>query len=237
MLVLEKLKVVGDSVPTGAGRGPVPGPVGVGAFDPLFAGRVKGVRGSAKRDLSAAQSRPGVISLAGGHPDTSIFEEETLERAAFAFVKDGATALQYGPSDGLPATRDVIVEVMRAERMPTGCENVFVTNGAQQGLELMGKVFLEEGDAVLTEAPTYFGALNAFAAYRPRILPVPMDERGDAGGRGAGGRREGAGGQDAGEVCLHDPQLPEPFRGDDGGGEKTRVAGARAGARFPDPGG
>ncbi|CAN5626347.1 PLP-dependent aminotransferase family protein [soil metagenome] len=175
MLVLEKLKVEGESVPIGTGPA---GPDFVEGLGSLFAGRVKGMRGAAKRDLSAARSRPDVISLAGGHPDTSIFEEETLERAAFAFARDGATALQYGPSGGLPATREVVVEVMRAERMPTGCENVLVTNGAQQGLELMGKVFLEEGDAVLTEAPTYFGALNAFAAYRPQILPIPMDGRG-----------------------------------------------------------
>jgi 2-aminoadipate transaminase len=174
MLAFAEVKSLGEHVPLGLR----PGPACTEAFEPLFAGRVKGLRGSSKKDLSAARSRPGVISLAGGHPDTSIFEQETLQRATYALVRDGATALQYGPSGGLPTTKDVVVEVMNAEGMPARPENVFATNGAQQGLELMGRVFLDEGDAVLTEAPTYFGALNAFAAYRPRIIPVPMDERG-----------------------------------------------------------
>jgi len=154
------------------------GAVGGGGFEGLYARRVLVPREAARRDLSAARSRPGVVSLAGGHPDVSIFEEETLVRAVFAVVHDGATALQYGPSSGLEATRKVVAEAMAAEGMPARCEDVFVTNGAQQGLELAGKVFLEEGDAVLTEAPTYFGALNAFAAYRARVLPVPVDEGG-----------------------------------------------------------
>jgi 2-aminoadipate transaminase len=175
MLAFAEVKSLGEHVSLGLRPGPA---AGAEAFEPLFAGRVRGVRGSAKKDLSAARSRPGIISLAGGHPDTSIFEQETLERATYAVVRDGATALQYGPSGGLPATKDVVVEVMNAEGTPARCENVFATNGAQQGLELMGRVFLEEGDAVLTEAPTYFGALNAFAAYGARIIPVPMDERG-----------------------------------------------------------
>lgn len=170
MLMLEKLEMAGESVSLRGER--------AGAFGALFAGRVKEARRSARRDLSAARSKPGVISLAGGHPDTSIFTEETLARAAYSVVRDGARALQYGPSAGLEETKTVAVEVMNTEGMPARPENVFVTNGSQQGLELMGRVFLEEGDAVLTEAPTYFGALNAFAAYRPRVLPVPMDGRG-----------------------------------------------------------
>lgn len=170
MLVLDKLGSAGGSVPLRGDR--------AGAFGDLFADRVREVRGAAKRDLSAARAKPGVISLAGGHPDTSIFTEETLARAAFSVVRDGARALQYGPSAGLEETKAVAVEMMNAEGMSARPENVFATNGSQQGLELMGRVFLEEGDAVLTEAPTYFGALNAFAAYRPRILPVSMDEWG-----------------------------------------------------------
>lgn len=142
MLVLQRLEPAGDSVPLSRRRGRI----GARVFQSLFAGRVKGVRRSAKRDLSAARSRPGVISLAGGHPDTSIFDEETLVRATFSVVRDGARALQYGPSSGLDETRAVAVEVMRAEAMPVRAENVFATNGSQQGLELMGRVFLEEGE-------------------------------------------------------------------------------------------
>lgn len=169
MLAFEEVRRAGGSVPVGRRSGPK------GAFEPLFAERVRRARGSAKKDLSAARAKPGLISLAGGHPDTSIFEEETLERAAFAFVRDGATALQYGPSAGTGAMREVAVEVMSAEGTPARTSDVFATNGAQQGLELMGRVFLDEGDVVLTEAPTFFGALGAFGAYGPRVVPVPVD--------------------------------------------------------------
>jgi 2-aminoadipate transaminase len=91
---------------------------------------------------------------------------------------DSAQALQYGPTAGLEGIKDIIVEVMSTEGTRANQEDVFVTTGAQQGLDLVGKVFLDEGDAVLCEGPTYAGALNAFAAYRPRIIHVPMDRAG-----------------------------------------------------------
>lgn len=147
-------------------------------FDFLYANRVKGMKSSATRDLMATLSRPGIISLAGGFPDTRVFGEEAFREISANVAADSAQALQYGPTSGLEGIKDVIVDVMEAEGTRAYAEDVFLTTGAQQGLDLIGKVFLDEGDAVLCEGPSYVGALNAFAAYRPRILHVPMDRAG-----------------------------------------------------------
>ncbi len=147
-------------------------------FDFLYSNRVKGMKTSATRDLMATLSRPGIISLAGGFPDTRAFGEEAFREVSQSIAADSAQALQYGPTAGLESYKDIIVEVMAAEGTPARQEDIFTTTGAQQGLDLVGKVFLDEGDAILAEGPTYAGALNAFAAYRPRILHVPMDRAG-----------------------------------------------------------
>ena len=147
-------------------------------FDFLYANRVKGMKSAATRDLMATLSRPGIISLAGGFPDTRVFGAEAFREISHGVAADSAQALQYGPTAGLEVIKGVIVDVMEAEGTRVNHEDVFVTTGAQQGLDLVGKVFLDEGDAVLCEGPTYVGALNAFAAYRPRIIHVPMDRAG-----------------------------------------------------------
>jgi len=147
-------------------------------FDFLYANRVRGMKTAATRDLMATLSRPGIISLAGGFPDTRAFGEEAFREVAGRMATDSAQALQYGPTGGMEAVKDVIVDVMAAEGVPAVQEEVFVTTGAQQALDLVAKVFLDEGDAVLCEAPTYAGALNAFASYRPRVLQVPIDSAG-----------------------------------------------------------
>jgi 2-aminoadipate transaminase len=147
-------------------------------FDFLYANRVKGMKSAATRDLMATLSRPGIISLAGGFPDTRAFGEEAFREISNQIAAESAQALQYGPTAGLEGIKDVIVDVMAAEGTRANQEDVFITTGAQQGLDLVAKVFLDEGDAVLCEGPTYAGALNAFAAYRPRIIHVPMDRAG-----------------------------------------------------------
>lgn len=147
-------------------------------FDFLYAKRVRDLKSSATRDLMATLSRPGIISLAGGFPDTSVFGEEALKEITSIVAANSAQALQYGPTGGLDSIKDVIVDVMAAEGTPARQEDIFLTTGAQQGLDLVGKVLLDEGDAVICEAPTYVGALNAFAAYRPRIIHIPMDHTG-----------------------------------------------------------
>jgi len=147
-------------------------------FDFLYANRVKGMKTAATRDLMATLSRPGIISLAGGFPDTKAFGEEAFKDLSKEVSGGFAQALQYGPTGGLETIKDVIVDVMEAEGVRARQEDVFVTTGGQQGLDLVAKTFLDEGDGIICEGPTYAGALNAFAAYRPRIMHVPMDRAG-----------------------------------------------------------
>ena len=147
-------------------------------FDFLYANRVKGMKTAATRDLMATLSRPGIISLAGGFPDTKSFGEEAFKDLSDDVARGFAQALQYGPTGGLETIKDVIVDVMEAEGVSARQEDVFITTGAQQALDLVAKTFLDEGDGILCEGPTYAGALNAFAAYRPRIMHIPMDRAG-----------------------------------------------------------
>ena len=99
-------------------------------FDFLYANRVKGMKSAATRDLMATLSRPGIISLAGGFPDTRAFGEEAFKEISRNIAPDAAQALQYGPTSGLEAIKDVIVDVMAAEGTPARQEDVFVTTGA-----------------------------------------------------------------------------------------------------------
>ena len=145
----------------------------------LFASRTSVMKSSAMRDLMAITERPEVISLAGGLPDTSTFPAEelaaVLSRLAAA---DSARALQYGPTDGIAAVKDAIVTVMAAEGVDVGTEDILVTTGGQQVIDLMCKAFIDPGDVIVAEAPTYPGAVPAFSAYQADVVQIAMDEDG-----------------------------------------------------------
>lgn len=148
-------------------------------WDGRYATRMGGVRTSAVRDLFAAASRPDVISLSGGMPDIRRVPVEAVNRATREALKhQGAAALQYGSSEGRVQLRQTIVGLMGESGVRLGIDDVIVTAGAQQGLDLIAKVFLDPGDTVICEGPTYVGALQAFSAYEPRIVHVPLDDRG-----------------------------------------------------------
>jgi 2-aminoadipate transaminase len=149
-----------------------------GRFDRLYADRTRSMRVSATKELVALRRGPGIVSLAGGSPEMGAFAGDALRKMGSSVVREATTAFQYGPTEGMSAVRDDVVEAMNAVGAPARSEDVLLTNGGQQVLDLMGRVFLNEGDAVLVESPTYYGALNAFAAYRPRILGVPVDDEG-----------------------------------------------------------
>lgn len=144
----------------------------------LYAGRVGHLKGSAVRDLMGALSNPELVSLAGGFPDTGALGGGVLGEISGHVARRSAEALQYGPTGGLEDAKGAVVEVMAAEGVRACRENVFITTGAQQALDLVGKAFLDEGDVVICEAPTYVGALNAFSSYGPNVGHVPMDEDG-----------------------------------------------------------
>lgn len=144
-----------------------------------YSERMADVRSSAVRDLFAAASRADMISLSGGMPEVSRVPWHAAADAAHAAIeREGAVALQYGSSDGRPELRRFIVELMQENAVRIRPDDVIVTAGAQQALDLLGKIFIDPGDVVICEGPTYVGALQAFSAYQPDIRCVPMDERG-----------------------------------------------------------
>lgn len=144
-----------------------------------YAAAMAEVRSSAVRDLFAAASRPDVISLSGGMPDVRRVPHAAVEQALHSALQhDGPAALQYGSSEGRYELRSTIVGLMAETGVRLTEDDLIVTSGAQQGLDLLAKVFLDPGDTIICEGPTYVGALQAFSAYRPRIECVEMDEDG-----------------------------------------------------------
>jgi 2-aminoadipate transaminase len=148
-------------------------------FGDLYAHRTSSMLSSEIRDLLAVTARPDIISLAGGLPYTQAFDPEIIMRTVRrVLAEDHAAALQYGPSDGYAPLKHDLVEVMREEGTPCLPEDIIITHGAQQGLEIIAKIFINPGDRIITEAPSYVGALNSFLSYQPRIHTIPMDKDG-----------------------------------------------------------
>jgi 2-aminoadipate transaminase len=145
----------------------------------LFASRTRVMKSSAMRDLMAVTARPEVISLAGGLPDTSTFPPETFAAIAARIAAEScAKALQYGPTEGLPETMDCIVEVMAADGTKVDCDEIVVTTGGQQVIDLVTKTLIDPGDVVVAEAPTYPGAVPVFSSYQADVVQVEMDADG-----------------------------------------------------------
>ena len=144
-----------------------------------YAARMADVRSSAVRDLFAAATRSDIISFSGGMPEVSrVPLREVAAAAAAVLHESGPEALQYGSSEGRSALRAFVCELMAEIGVRIRPDDVILTTGAQQGLDLLAKIFIDPGDTIITEGPTYLGALQAFSAYQPNILCIPMDEHG-----------------------------------------------------------
>ncbi len=145
----------------------------------LFAARTGVMRSSAMRDLMAVTVRPEVISLAGGLPDTSTFPAGTFAAQMTRIAQTStAEALQYGPTEGFAETVDCILEVMGAEGMLPDPDDVIVTTGGQQAIDLICKTLVDPGDVVICEAPTYPGAVPVFCSYQAETIQIDCDESG-----------------------------------------------------------
>src|ERR671912_2648750 len=176
-----------DETPRGPGAGGEPramGPSRTTARDleryaGLFARRTQGMKSSAMRDLMAITARPEVITLAGGLPDTSCFPAEDVAALMARVAADAsARALQYGPTDGMDDLKACIVEVMAEEGMDVGADELLVTTGRQQVIDLVCKALIDPGDVVVAEGPTYPGAVPTFGAYEADVVQIEMDADG-----------------------------------------------------------
>jgi 2-aminoadipate transaminase len=145
----------------------------------LYAARTERMRTSDIREILKVTAQPDVISLAGGLPAPELFPVDEYRRAfEWVLETDGPQALQYGPSEGYRPLRELLASRLTAFGIKAEGDDVLITNGSQQALDLIGKVLLDPGDAVLVENPTYLGALQAFNQYQPTYVAVGMDDNG-----------------------------------------------------------
>jgi len=144
-----------------------------------FARRAERVQPSAIREFLALAGQPHITSFAGGYPDPTLFPMDELhEIYAELLSSENASSLQYTASEGLPALRALVAARLTADGMPCTADDVLITQGGQQGLDLTAKLFIDRGDVIVTERPTFLGALIAFNPCEPDYRSVPMDDDG-----------------------------------------------------------
>ena len=144
-----------------------------------YAQRMTNVKPSAVQELLKMGTDPNVISFGGGFPDPDIFPIEKLRQVFDAVLKEeGRQALQYATTEGLPALRQKLVERSQKAGVACGLENLMMVQGGQQGLDLAAKLLIDKGDVIITENPTFLGALIAFNPYQPQYAAVAMDSEG-----------------------------------------------------------
>jgi len=144
-----------------------------------FATRMNQMPVSAIRELLKATEQPEIISFAGGLPAPELFPIAAITQAHDdVFSKDGFAALQYSSTEGHRPLREWIACRMRSRGIEAAADRVLITSGAQQGIDLVGKVFLDRGDAVVVESPCYLAALQAFSAYEAKFIAIDSDDDG-----------------------------------------------------------
>jgi 2-aminoadipate transaminase len=146
----------------------------------LFSERALGFRPSEIRELLKLVDRPEIISLAGGMPDDRFFPvDRVIEASTFALKEYGKKALQYGSTEGIKKLRILLMERMEKEGVRgLGLDNVIISTASQQGLSLVAQVFVNPGDTVIVEEPSYLGAIQAFGSMQAKFCTVPLDNDG-----------------------------------------------------------
>jgi len=163
----------------GAGRRARPTAHELARYEALFAERTRGMKSSAMREMMSLTERPDVISLAGGLPDTTTFEPELYAKLMSKVAAEStARALQYGPTEGMASTVACIAEVMAGEGTLIDPDDVIVTTGGQQVIDLVCKTLIDPGDVIVAEAPTYPGAVPTFSSYQANVVQIEMDADG-----------------------------------------------------------
>src|SRR5215469_10844860 len=143
-----------------------------------YAQRTKAVKSSIIRELLKFTTNPAIISLAGGLPAPEVFPVERFRKACEKTLAAPTAALQYGPSEGYKPLRELIVAQMAKYGIVATVDNVLITNGSQQALDLVAKLLINRGDRILVESPTYLGALQAFDLMGAEYVTVPIDGQG-----------------------------------------------------------
>ncbi len=146
---------------------------------PRLAHRMEQMQPSAVREILKVAERPDVLSFAGGLPAPELFPVEAIAAAHAEVLRDqGAFALQYSTTEGYGPLREWIAANLSRQGIAANAGQVLITSGSQQGIDLVARIFIDPGDVVLVENPTYLAALQAFAAYEAKLVPVPSDDDG-----------------------------------------------------------
>ncbi|MFH1941685.1 MAG: PLP-dependent aminotransferase family protein [bacterium] len=150
-----------------------------GRLESMFSVNVAGLKKSVIRELLKLTQQPGIISFAGGLPSPQTFPiEEIAELAKEVILREGKWALQYGPTEGDPRLKDEIIKIMKKDGVKAERENILITSASQQGLDMVGKVFINRHNPVIIGRPSYVGALGAFKSYSARFVGVELDDDG-----------------------------------------------------------
>ncbi|MFC1637001.1 PLP-dependent aminotransferase family protein [Planctomycetota bacterium] len=149
-------------------------------MDSLYAPRMRSIPKSFIREILKVTEDPNVISFAGGLPNPRFFPVEAIAKAASDVLSDvDISALQYSTTEGYRPLREYIAQrYLQKKKLTVSADEILITNGSQQGLDLLGKVFIDRGDAVAVERPAYLGAIQAFSIYEPQFHMVPLLEDG-----------------------------------------------------------
>jgi 2-aminoadipate transaminase len=148
-------------------------------WDARLAKRTQGMKSSVIRELLKVTMQPDVISFAGGLPAPEFFPLREFEEACqYVLRHQGEVALQYGPTEGYSPLKEYLAEKMSKYGILVELENILITNGSQQGLDLIGKVFIDPDACIICSRPTYLGALQAWDAYQARYCTIPLDDEG-----------------------------------------------------------
>ncbi|MFW3146552.1 MAG: PLP-dependent aminotransferase family protein [Thermoplasmatota archaeon] len=149
-------------------------------YENLFSGRANKMKASVIRELLKLTQKPEVISFAGGLPNPLAFPVEKVQEIVNDLLREQPnTILQYGSTEGVPALREELAKrLKRVWGIDGDKDNILITVGSQQGLDLLGRVFIGSRSTIVMEAPTYLGALNAFHVYEPSIASIPLDDDG-----------------------------------------------------------
>jgi len=148
-------------------------------FGPLYSQRTLTQRASEIRELLKLTEKPNIISFAGGLPNPSTFPVKEVEEATHRVLRDHAkSALQYSTTEGVTLLREAVADYLRHDGMDVTPDQILITNGSQQGLDLLGRVFLDRGDTVLVANPTYIGALQSFSYFGARYATADSDDDG-----------------------------------------------------------
>lgn len=149
------------------------------SWDQQYARRTQRMKSSAIRELLKVTEEPDVISFAGGLPAPEVFPvEQFAEVAQKVLSESGPQALQYGATEGYRPLRELLAQIATQEGMTASVENIAITTGSQQALDLFGKILINPGDFIVVESPTYMGTLQAWSPYGAEYIPLPSDEHG-----------------------------------------------------------